>query len=119
MTMKASTLVHSMRMTALTFAAVFSVFALTARAFADDLPSFSDPDVNAFIKTYAQFVDDYVTALKAAKTGDNSKLADVQTKAGALQTQATQAAGKLKPDESDKFQKFVAACSQKIVEATK
>jgi len=37
-------------------------------------------------------VDDYITALKAAKTGDNSKLAGVQTKAGELQGQATQAA---------------------------
>jgi hypothetical protein len=114
-----TTLFRSLRAAALTVAAAFSVFALTARAFADDVPTFADPDVTTFVKTYAQFVDDYVTALKAAKAGDNSKLADVQTKAGTLQSQATQAAGKLKPDESDKFQKFVAACSQKIVDASK
>jgi hypothetical protein len=116
--MKAMTLIRSLRMAALTLAAVFSVFAFTARVFADDLPTFSDPDVNTFVKTYAQFVDDYVTALKAAKTGDNSKLAGVQTKATELQTQATNAAGKLKADESDKFQKFVATCAQKIVAAS-
>jgi hypothetical protein len=117
--MKAFTFIRFLRTAALTLAAAFSVFALTARAFADDVPTFSDPDVNTFVKTYAQFVDDYVTALKAAKSGDNSKLADVQTKATDLQTQATQAAGKLKADESEKFQKFVAACSQKIVDASK
>jgi hypothetical protein len=117
--MEIFTLFRSLRAAALTMAAAFSVFALTARAFADDVPTFSDPDVNTFVKSYAQFVDDYVTALKAAKAGDNSKLANVQTKAGSLQSQATQAAGKLKADESDKFQKFVAACSQKIVDASK
>jgi hypothetical protein len=117
--MKPFAFIRSIRLTALTLAAAFSVFAFTARAFADDLPTFSDPDVNTFVKTYAQFVDDYITALKAAKAGDNSKLAGVQTKAGELQTQATQATGKLKPDESEKFQKFVASCSQKIVDAVK
>jgi len=106
-------------MATLSLATAFSVFTFSARALADDLPTFSDPDVNTFVKTYAQFVDDYITAIKAAKTGDNSKLADVQTKAGKLQSQATQAAGKLKPDESDKFQKFVATCSQKITDAAK
>jgi hypothetical protein len=117
--MKTSPLIRSFRMAALTLVTGFSIFALNARALADDLPTFTDPDVNNFVKTYAQFVDDYIVALQAAKTGDNSKLADVQTKAGQLQSQATQAAGKLKPDESEKFQKFVASCSQKIVDAAK
>jgi hypothetical protein len=117
--MKTSAFIRSLRTAALTLATAFSICALSTRALADDLPTFSDPDVNTFVKTYAQFVDDYVTALKAAKTGDNSKLAGVQTKAGELQSQATQAAGKLKSDESEKFQKFVAVCSQKIVDATK
>jgi|SRR5580704_6625792 hypothetical protein len=117
--MKALSLVRFVRTAALTLVAAFSVFALSARAFADDLPSFADPDVNTFVKTYAQFVDDYITALKAAKAGDTSKLAGVQTKATDLQSQATLAAGKLKPDESDKFQKFVATCSQKITDAVK
>jgi len=117
--MKTSPLIRSLRIAALTLATAFSIFAFSARALADDLPTFSDPDVNTFVKNYAQFVDDYITALKAAKTGDNSKLAGVQTKAGELQGQATQAAGKLKPDESDKYQKFVATCSQKITDAAK
>src|SRR5258708_27071344 len=112
--MKTSIFIRSLRMATLSLATAFSVFTFSARALADDLPPFSDPDVNTFVKTYAQFVDDYITAIKAAKTGDNSKLADVQTKAGTLQSQATQAAGKLKPDESGNFQQFVVTCPHKI-----
>src|SRR5258705_3562797 len=106
--MKTSIFIRSLRMATLSLATAFSVFAFSARALADDLPTFSDPDVNTFVKNYAQFVDDYITALKAAKTGDNSKLAGVQTKAGEHQGQATQAAGKLKPDESEQAQQLVA-----------
>src|SRR4051794_37621521 len=98
--MKISSYTYSLRTAALGLATAFSIFALSARALAEDVPTFSDPDVNTFVKSYAQFVDDYIIALKAAKVGDNSKLADVQTKAGELQGQASQAAGKLKPDES-------------------
>jgi hypothetical protein len=117
--MKASSLFRSMRMAALALAAVFSVFAFTTRVFADDLPTFSDPDVNTFVKSYAQFVDNYIEALKAAKTGDNSKLANVQTKATELQAQATQATGKLKADETETFQKFLTTCTAKITDASK
>jgi hypothetical protein len=117
--MKASSLFRSMRMAALALAAVFSVFAFSARMFADDLPTFSDPDVNTFVKSYAQFVDSYIEALKAAKTGDSSKLANVQTKATELQAQAAQATGKLKAEESEKFQQFLTTCTTKITDAAK
>jgi hypothetical protein len=117
--MKLFTFIRSARAATVALATVLSVFALTARVFADDVPMFSDPDVNTFVKSYAQFVDDYVAALKAAKTGDNSKLASVQAKAGDLQSQATQASGKLKADENAKFQAFVATCTQKISDAAK
>jgi hypothetical protein len=96
-----------------------SVFAVSTRVFADEIPTFSDPDVNTFVKSYAAFVDLYVDALKAAKNGDNSKLTSIQTKATELQTEATQATGKLKADESEKFQKFLTTCTQKITEANK
>ncbi len=36
-----------------------------------------------------------------------------------LQAQAAQVAGKVKPEESSKFQTFVAACSQKMLDAMK
>lgn len=89
------------------------------RAFGDDIPTFSDPDVTNFVKTYAQFVDDYVEAYKAVKAGDNTKITALQARAPQLQAQAAQVAGKLKPEESSKFQTFVTACSQKMLDAMK
>ena len=90
---------------------------MTSRVLADDIPQFSDADVNTFVKTYAQFTSDYVEACNAVKAGDSSKMTALQSKAPELQAQAAQIAGKLKPEEAKKFQDFVTACAQKIVEA--
>ena len=84
------------------------------RALTDDLPTFSDPEVNTFVKSYAQFVDDYVVAYKAMKAGDNSKLQALQAQAPQLQSEAAQLVGKVKPDETDKFKEFITSCLQKI-----
>jgi hypothetical protein len=92
---------------------------VSSRALGDDIPQFSDPDVTAFVKSYAQFTTDYVEACKAVKAGDNSKMTALQSKAPEIQSQAAQMAGKVKADEASKFQAFVAACAQKIVDARK
>jgi hypothetical protein len=92
---------------------------ISSRALGDDIPQFSDPDVTAFVKTYAQFTTDYVDACKAVKAGDSSKMAALQSKAPELQAQATQMVGKVKADEASKFQVFISACAQKIVDAMK
>jgi hypothetical protein len=92
---------------------------VTSRALGDDVPTFSDPDVTNFAKTYSDFVNDYIDAYKAAKAGDNSKITALQAKAPQLQAQAAQVAGKVKQEESSKFQTFVAACSQKMLDAMK
>ena len=103
----------------LIFAVMVTGSLVANRAFGDDVPTFSDPDVTNFAKTYSQFVDDYIDAYKAAKAGDNSKITALQAKAPQLQAQAAQVAGKLKPEESSKFQIFVTACSQKMLDAMK
>jgi hypothetical protein len=92
---------------------------MTGRALGDDIPTFSDADVNAFVKTYAQFVSDYVEACQAVKAGDSSKMQALQAKAPEIQAQAAQMTGKVKADESAKFQTFIAACTQKVVDAMK
>jgi hypothetical protein len=94
---------------------------VTTRALGDDIPTFSDPDVTSFVKSYAQFCDDVVDAYKAAKAGDNSKITALQAKLPDLQTQATQLAsnGKLKSDEVTKYSTFVQSCTQKIVDGMK
>jgi hypothetical protein len=45
---------------------------ISSRALGDDIPQFSDADLNAFVKSYAQFTSDYVDACKAVKAGDSS-----------------------------------------------
>ena len=95
------------------------VNALAARLFADEIPTFSDADVNTFVKAYDQFVTEYVDAYKAAKAGDNSKLQAIEAKSQELQRQVPQIIGKIKPDETEKFSAFVGQCSQKISDVAK
>ena len=98
---------------------LFVVLAFGTHLFADDIPTFIDPDVNTFVKLYAQFVTDYVDAYKAAQAGDNSKLQALQPKSRELQVQAAQIPGKITPDEADKFSAFIGRCSEKISDVTK
>ena len=98
---------------------LFIVLVFCSRLFADEIPTFTDPDVNTFVKGYAQFVIDYVDAYKAAKAGDSSKLQALQSKSRELQAQAAQIPGKIKPDEAEKFSSFVGRCSEKISDVTK
>ena len=92
---------------------------MASRVLGDDVPQFSNADVNAFVKSYTQFTNDYVDACKAVKAGDNSKMTALQSKAPELQAQAAQIAGKLSGDEATKFQTYISSCAQKIVEAMK
>jgi len=101
------------------FVLLFLVLAFGDRLFADDIPTFSDPDLNIFVKSYAQFVVDYVDAYKAAKTGDKSKLQALQSRTGELQAQAAEIPGQIKPDEAEKFSTFIDRCSEKISDVTK
>ena len=95
------------------------VIALATRLFADDVPTFSDADVTTFVKSYGQFVTEYVDAYKAAKAGDNSKLQALEAKSQELQRQVAQIIGKIKPDEAEKFSTFIDQCSEKISAVTK
>jgi|GEM_PF-3450852 hypothetical protein len=95
---------------------LFGLFALTAadKMPAQDIPTFSEPEVNAFVKTYSEFADEYVVAYRAMKAGDNSKMQALQSKSAQLETESAKLAGKLKPNETDKFNAFVTSCAQKI-----
>jgi hypothetical protein len=110
---------YTLRTLCLVFTLMVTGSFVTSRALGDDVPTFSDPDVTNFVKTYSDFVNDYIDAYKAAKAGDNSKITALQAKAPQLQAEAAQVAGKLKPEESSKFQTFVTACSQKMLDAMK
>ena len=95
---------------------LFALFVLTAadRVLAEDIPTFNAPEVNTFVKSYSEFADQYVAAYKAMKAGDRSKIQDLQSKSSELETEAANVTGKLKPDETDKFNAFVASCAQRI-----
>ena len=97
-------------------AGLSALFVLTAadRVLAEEIPTFSAPEVNTFVKSYSDFADEYVAAYKAMKAGDSSKIQELQSKSGELETQAAQVTGKVKPDETDKFNAFVTSCAQKI-----
>ena len=103
-----------------TFAAILILaLGFASQIFADDLPTFAAPEVNTFVKSYAQFIDDYAAAYKAMKAGDNSKMQALQSKSMELQTEAGQLMGKIKDDEKPKFQDFITKCAQKLLDVTK
>jgi hypothetical protein len=95
---------------------LFALSVLTAadRVLAEDIPTFSAPEVNTFVKSYSDFADQYVAAYKAMKAGDASKIQDLQSKSSELETEAAAVTGKLKPEETDKFNAFVTSCAQRI-----
>jgi hypothetical protein len=113
--MKTSAHTRSEQVTTLVLAGAVAVFGLTNRAGADSLPTFSDPVVNTFVKTYSQFVDSYVDA---AKTGDTARLTGIQAKESELQQQLgllTHSNGKVKQEEGEKFQNFLGTYKDKIL----
>jgi hypothetical protein len=97
-------------------AGLSALFVLTAadRVLAEEIPTFSTPEVNTFVKSYSDFADEYVAAYKAMKAGDSSKIQELQSKSSELETEAAQVTGKLKPNETDKFNTFVTSCARRI-----
>jgi hypothetical protein len=86
------------------------------------LPTFNNPDVNAFIKEYDQFARDYMDAIKAMNAGDTSKIQAMGDKSpdipDMLQT-IPKIAALLKPDETDKFVAYINAWKTKLEAAPK
>ena len=97
-------------------AGLSALFVLTAadKVLAEEIPTFSAPEVNTFVKSYSDFADQYVAAYKAMKAGDGSKVQELQSKSSELETEAAAVTGKLKPEETDKFNSFVTSCAQRI-----
>src|SRR5258708_29414779 len=94
---------YTLRTLCLVFTLMVTGSFVTSRALGDDVPTFSDPDVTNFAKTYSDFVNDYIDAYKAAKAGDNSKITPLQSKAPHLQAQSTLTAVKMKAYDSNTF----------------
>ena len=98
-------------------------FAFVATAPAADLPKFSDPTVNAFVKDYSAYTDESI-ALNKEVLADPSKATSpkmmaLMAKAETMMNQMSAAEAKLKPDEKEKFAKFFSDCSQRMAEGMK
>src|SRR5258708_14768676 len=79
-----------------TLAAALLVVLFPKSVGADELPKFSDAEVNQFVSQYADLVTKYIQAYQAAKAGNLSQLTQVKTQVKQLQDQVTKVAEKLR-----------------------
>lgn len=88
---------------------------------AEELPKFSDAEVNQFVSQYADLVTKYIQAYQAAKAGNPSAFEQLKTQVKQLQDEVDKVAEKLrsKPDEVLRYEQFIATYTQKMIDATK
>ena len=103
------------------FAAALLVLFFPRSIWADDLPKFSDAEVNQFVSQYADFVTKYIQAYQAAKAGNSSAFDQLKTQVKQLQDEVAKVAEKLrsKPEEAQRYEQFVADYTKKMIDATK
>ena len=102
--------------------ACFLTLALsTVVAKADELPKFSDAEVNQFVSQYADFVTKYIQAYQAAKAGNPSAFDQLKSQVKQLQDEVATVAEKLKtkPEEAQRYEQFVTNYTEKMIDATK
>ena len=81
-------------------------------------PKFADPEVNAYVKALSDFRDRYMSAVAAAKHGDESELKRLDAQFPQLQARAIRLMDKLRPDETQRYTEYVTDCAQAMVDAT-
>jgi hypothetical protein len=88
---------------------------------ADELPKFSDAEVNQFVSQYADFVTKYIQAYQAAKAGNPAAFDQLKTQVQQLQDEVTKVAEKLKtkPEEAQRYEQFIASYTEKMIDASK
>ena len=88
---------------------------------AEDLPKFSDAEVNQFVSQYADLVTKYIQAYQAAKAGNPSAFDQLKTQVKQLQDEVAKVAEKLrsKPEEVPRYEQFIATYTEKMIDATK
>jgi uncharacterized protein (DUF3084 family) len=88
---------------------------------ADELPKFSDAEVNQFVSQYADFVTKYIQAYQAAKTGNPAAFEQLKTQVQQLQDEVAKVAEKLKakPEEAQRYEQFIANYTEKMIDASK
>jgi hypothetical protein len=105
------------------FAVVSAFFLLLCAlpAQADELPKFSEAKVNEFVSQYADFVNNYIEAYKAAKTGNPAAFNQLKTQVKQLQDEVAEVAEKLqsKPEEVQRYEQFITTYTEKMIDGTK
>lgn len=88
---------------------------------ADELPKFSDAEVNQFVSQYADFVTKYIQAYQAAKAGNPAAFDQLKTQVKQLQDEVAKVAEKLKakPEEAQRYEQFIANYTEKMIDASK
>jgi hypothetical protein len=116
-----STLSLSIRCAILFIASILALQLSTLRAKADELPKFSDAEVNQFVSQYADLVTKYIQAYQAAKAGNPSAFDQLKTQVKQLQDEVSNVAEKLKtkPEETQRYEQFIANYTEKMIDATK
>jgi hypothetical protein len=116
-----STLSLSIRCAILFIASILALQLSTLRAKADELPKFSDAEVNQFVSQYADLVTKYIQAYQAAKAGNPSAFDQLKTQVKQLQDEVANVAEKLKtkPEEAHRYEQFIADYTEKMIDATK
>jgi flagellar biosynthesis chaperone FliJ len=115
------TLSLSIRCGLVLVASILTLQLSTLRAKADELPKFSDAEVNQFVSQYADLVTKYIQAYQAAKAGNPSAFDRLKTQVKQLQDEVAKVAEKLKtkPDEAQRYEQFIANYTEKMIDATK
>ncbi|MDZ4794305.1 MAG: hypothetical protein SGI83_08525 [Bacteroidota bacterium] len=82
------------------------------------VPTFSDPDVTAYVKAYEDYIAVYK---KAAESKDMTKMAELGTMGQDLATKATAATQKLvsNPEDAKKLADYMTAKAAEIMELSK
>ena len=116
-----STFILSIRCGIVLIASIFALELSTLRTKADELPKFSDAEVNQFVSQYADLVTKYIQAYQAAKAGNPSAFDQLKTQVKQLQDEVAKVAEKLKtkPEEAQRYEQFIANYTEKMIDATK
>jgi len=83
------------------------------------LPAFSNAEVNAFVKKYEQFASDYLDAIKAMNSGDDTKIQAMADRSADMLETIPKMAALLQPDEKQKYEAYLNGWKAKLEAATK
>ena len=99
---------------------LFVVLAFAIGVFADDVPTFRDPDVNEHVKKWSPFIRDFAANYEAMEAGKSATMdLGLFSRLRELQKEALEVTRKLEPDEKQKFHDFSESAWTKFPKLTR